>query len=58
LQTRIRIARPEDYPALTEIHNLQNDEHFHTTAERLLAHDTRSISRDPAFQRVVAEAAG
>jgi hypothetical protein len=58
LQLRIRTARPEDYPALTELHNLQNTGHHHTSAERLLARDAWSTTHDAAFQRVVAESGG
>ena len=54
----IRSARPDDYPAITRIHNAQNEPDFHTTPEGLRAHDGSSASKDPAFRRLVADASG
>lgn len=54
----IRSARPEDYPALAEIHNQQNEPDWHTTPERLRTSDERYAAASPHFRRLVMEEAG
>lgn len=54
----IREARPDDYPAITGILNLQNEPDHHVAAERLLHGDRAFRAADPTFRRVVAEAYG
>lgn len=55
MQLHIRTAVPDDYPAITDIHNEQNEPDRHTTSERLRHIDEQSAARDPAFRRLVAE---
>ena len=54
----IRPPRPEDYPALAEIHNQQNEPDWHTTPERLAATDNHRAATEPHFRRLVMEDTG
>ncbi len=53
-----RAAETDDYPAITRIHNEQNEPDQHVEAERLLHGDQASQEADPTFRRLVAEADG
>lgn len=55
---KIRAARPEDYPALAEIHNQQNEPDWHTTPERLATADERHAAASPHFRRLLMVDAG
>ena len=58
MTSKIRPARPEDYPALVEIHNQQNEPDWHTTPERLASADAQRAAASPYFRRLVMEEAG
>lgn len=51
---QIRPAEAGDYPAITAIHNAQNEPDHRTTPERLRLADERSAARDDSFLRLVA----
>ena len=58
METQIRSPRPEDYPALTRIHNDQNEPDFHSTPDRLRNADGRRAAASPNYCRLVLEAGG
>lgn len=54
----IREARPDDYPAITRIHNAQTEPDQHLAVEQLLHHDQAFQKTDSTFRRAVAESDG
>lgn len=58
MTSKIRSARPEDYPALADIHNQQNEPDWHTTPERLATADDHRAAASPHFRRLVMVNAG